>query len=515
MEVTGTEEKKLGSVIQLSPHGQSENVRMISQPEDGEPLVSLDDMYEVTGQEAITKLVRSCNEYFKKGRLAKESMTCLNLVGAESFVPMYDKYNARLGGESFVKGLKDGFVAVIKAIIKWIKALTAWIINGVKTLLGFNKTEHECAIASENADSITKNVSALLGSVFETGKDEYTAWVNDTAMVEGIPNNLGNRNTVKVIHAKTLSAEESLAKMVANTEVINQVDKLIADSRAREQKAASDYKVAIARLRRKAKEEKVTESDVAEFVEELERIVFQDIKFRELAKTSKDLISSLFDIEIKDLGYDANFKELKELTRNQIITTQVKTFDRQEAVFAKALAGIKKRTADASTRFLDTKAMTAFSEIADEDDAIFIRGVSEITGNGIMGDFATFKTRQRGYLELIETVTRVLASTKATMNSMVDYNSRLKAITAAYVVRDLEAIADYNKKISKENADILTQGGGSLFFDMDDTSVLKSYYPGLHVTDDLVLAIRNARELPKVKGAINNLLGSLGVGMRV
>lgn len=518
--VDGSEEIALGTVVQLGPHKNADQVRTVGQTDDGEPLVSLDDTYEVTGQESIRVLVRSCKEYFNKGRLAKESMTCLNLTGCEGFVPMYDKYNARLGGEGFVDKLKAGFMVVVKAIITYVKKVVEWITVRIKSLFGFTKTKKEIAANQAYAEELQRQVGALIFTA--TGSGGLSQEDKDRAAdyFFSLPPHITGKEACAIIVKRGEEAAPGMERLANSGSIIKHASDQIFGLSSEIGKIRSDYNHAMAEFRRGVADGKLDKGVINALTLSLNAILPDEVVDKAL-KAVSDMAKQVYGIEVKGEGWTKNFRETAKSIDGQLSKQQM-ALTPENVSMAKRIAKDLAARVRSEPIGMNAKGISDMGIIIDEKDAELIRNVANKAPSvtHLIGDYLAFCQRVSSYAEINNYCMEQLQRTEATVASVVSWHSKLTAIATAYIVRDLEKIQkwhDENKlyKQDSEEDPFKTEDGVPLLLLTQDQIVRVMNPNGIGFSEEFVQAFRAFKELPNVKKAINNLLRSLGLPMKV
>lgn len=518
--VEGTEEVALGTVVQLGPHKNADQIRTVAINEDGEPLVSLDDTYEVTGQESIRILTKSCNEFFNKGRLAKESMTCLNLSGCETFVPMFDKYNARLGGESFVDKLKSGFMVVVKAIITYVRKVVDWIVVRVKSLFGFTKTKKEISANQVYADELARQVASLIFSASESGGVSEEDKLRAQDYFYSLPSHVTGKEACGIIVKRGEEASAGIKRLSEAGAVIKHAATQVYSLSTEIGKIRSDYNHAMAEFRRGVGEGKLDKAVVNKLTESLNVVLPQEVVNKAL-KAVQDMSKEVYGIEVNGKGWTTNFRETAKAIDGQLGKQQM-ALTRDSAKMATRIAKDLADRVRSEPIGMNAKAIGEMGILIDEKDAELIRNVANKAESvtHLIGDYLAYCQRVSMYAEINNYCMEQLQRTEATVASVVSWHSKLTAIASAYLVRDLEKIQkwhDENKLYKQEHEEdpFKTEHGTPLLL-LNQEDINRAMHPnGIGFSEEFVYAFRAFKDLPNVKKAINNLLRSLGVPMKV
>ena len=518
-QLFGFEEGELGSVIQLSPHQNTSQVRAVAQPDDGEPLVSLDDVYEVTGQESIGVLVRSCKEFFGRGRLAKESMTCLRLSGFEGFVPLYDKYNARLGGEGFVDKLKKGFVTIITAIIGYIKKVVDWVVVRLKSIFGLSKSEKELAALAKESTELNSKLIALVGSAHSG--ENGTGALDTLTFIKSLPAYVSSKEAITLVRNKAISGEDTIRRLGDSSKEIEAAENALNSALMEIKAMKSRYDSNMSNIRRMRDEGSLIRGDVNRLENSFgERI--DDGIFERMFKVTTALLQKVYDIDISGLGMEPGFRSKMEEFNKQIVREKSPWLAASSGDYSRLEAGLIARVNANMNSDIASKVGDVAKTIGSKQDAIDIQSMSKIKGSEeIFNNSLHFMSAYSLYVDMLETCADQLQNIKATVDTAVKWHASLKAITSAYLMKDAEEIVkwhDENKGIVNpdDSKHLIKNGRPTLLYSPSDlVRVHYSDEKGTVIKQDLLDIARALLTTPDNKRRTNNLLKSLGLQLRV
>jgi hypothetical protein len=133
-------------------------------PGDDKQRIDLTEFYQDTGQEHITNMVQGA-EAFGLGLVSRRVASLLCIQGCESFDPFPSERNARMGVEGFFTSMVEGFKGIIEAIIKYVRMAINWVMDMLKTLFGFRKTERVTKAINEKRGDLKKEFEKTLSGL--------------------------------------------------------------------------------------------------------------------------------------------------------------------------------------------------------------------------------------------------------------------------------------------------------------------------------------------------------------
>jgi hypothetical protein len=110
------------------------------QPGENKQRIDLTEYYQVSEQNNATVMVMG-SEQLNLGTFSKQVARHLKLQGVENYDPFPSERNARMGAEGFFSAVYNGFKDFIEAIIKYIRMAIDWVVDMVKGIFGFRKSE--------------------------------------------------------------------------------------------------------------------------------------------------------------------------------------------------------------------------------------------------------------------------------------------------------------------------------------------------------------------------------------
>jgi len=128
-------------------------------PGENKQRVDLTEYYQVSDQNNATVMVMG-SEQLALGTFSKQIARHLKLQGVEKYDPFPSQRNARMGAEGFFTAIYDGFKTFIETIIKYIRMAIDWVVDMVKGIFGFRKSER-----------ITKAIDDSLGDLKKEFED--------------------------------------------------------------------------------------------------------------------------------------------------------------------------------------------------------------------------------------------------------------------------------------------------------------------------------------------------------
>lgn len=508
----------IGSVIKLAPHSRSSQFETVTKSSDGQTLVSLDELYEKTGQESINRVVEGFKMAKERNKLARAHGEALNVQGSESWMKFPDQLNMVRGYEGFFESLKDGIVNFVKAIIRFIKGVYNWIAERFKRLFGFEKTMEEVKFLNENTNEINSKVAKLIQTL--GGQKEYVPEELFKTLETGKESEIqlsiiksrldGNADTFKRI-ADSLPAFE---------EAVNEIKRMGTAA----EKANRNYRKAIDDLKRKFKNKDVTAGDINTFINVLEHETMATLDQNQLHSVMALLTKQFYGIEIKDLGLDSAMAAAREELKKNTETVRLKSSPEIAELAAKAARTLSARMYDkrasGKTDYdisVSAKTLDKFSDIIGIKDAEFIKELSQYVATAatpgadiLPQTYALFCTRIREYSENVELLLSTVHNVKKTYVNICQWYSRLSLLLANYVTGDAKKIMEANKEhLSPEEYKDTLKDDGNLIVPIGLEASFDKRYPGWNTMEDISRLARDLQEVEQVSKPLNRFITTM------
>lgn len=452
--------EEITDVLQVAPHQKNNQFSAVSKSETGD-LVSLDELYEKTGQEAINKFIDGFRELAENNRLSREHGLALNIQGAENWIDLPDTYNALIGKESFLGAIKKGIVAIVKAIIAFVKGVCNWIYTRISSLLGFSRTVKETRYIYENSTNIRAHCTKVLMSLKFS---EFDA----NEFLDSLEKNL----TQTEIFLATKNKIDSNEKMF---ERLSEVQALLAcypptingwNKHLRNAKRASDSNIAQLRKLLGQKNNPITEADILDIVFYYSTIIKENLNPEKPIAYLNELLDLTYGIEIDGLGLQGNFANLRTTLKNSIVQFRAaydkEMVDRADA-FITALYKMRFSAPEAQVE-IDKEITQTLRTFITESDSVVINAVNELIPGAQLGEmYLKYCNTASKYAESIELILNVIQRLELSVVNILKWKADANNLTAAILTNDLIEIRNAINQLSSEEArEMLSNNAASL-----------------------------------------------------
>lgn len=508
----------IGSVIKLAPHSRSSQFETVTKSSDGQTLVSLDELYEKTGQESINRVVEGFKMAQERNKLARAHGEALNVQGAESWTKFPDQLNVVRGYEGFFTSLKDGIVTFVKAIIRFIKGVYNWIAERFKRLFGFEKTMKEVQFLNDNTVEVNAKVANLIRTL--GGQAEYSPEELFNSLETGKESEI----QLSIIKSRLDSNAETFKRIATSIPAFHEALGEIKRMGSAAEKANRTYRKAIDDLKRKFKNKDVNVGDINTFVNVLEHETMNTLDQNQLHSVMALLTKEFYGIEIKDLGLDASMAAAREELKKNTETVRMKSSPEMAELAAEAArtlaARMNAKNPSGLTDYdipVSANTLSKFSDMIGIKDAEFIKELSIYVASKVTPGvdilpqtYAVFCTRIREYSENIELLLTTIQNVSKTYINICQWYSRLSLLLANYVSGDAKKIMEANEaNLTPEEYKDTLDDKGNLTMPIGMEKSFDQRYPGWNMKEDISRIARDLQEVEQVSKPLNRFITTM------
>lgn len=454
-EITKTDDDsvELSTVLQLGPHPATDKVSTVT-AEDGTEYISLDETYEVTGQESLRVLAANCREYLNNKRLHPSGFAVLNIAGVEGLLPTYDRFNAVKGGESFLSSLKQGFLTIIKAAKKFLISVIDWIVLKIRTLLGFEKTERELAVVAEHSNDVKRELIALLGSLI--GAEKVDLDVGE--LYDALPGDLSQREAFTIIQNRNKKIIDQVDNLAVLQTKLNDVESTIKNAGVLARQSRGRYQQAVAKLR-KAWEDKdnFSNADVMEFRAALDEEVGVNLNPDPIRKQLAEIVDMAYDIDLGSVGVDKAFKQKltasKDVLENKIpVRVSAEDYNRIKVVASRMSVTMLRASAP-----FDEKVINFLKDVIEVKDAELIESIdAAFDGMGVLKmSYTSYSSSINEYTWCLNQLITISGNIRRSIANIVNWSTKVDKMMVTYLTKDLNTIINTEQELLNEKGNKL------------------------------------------------------------
>lgn len=439
-QVKDDESVELGTVLQLSPHTPTNKVDTIERGKDGEAMISLDDVYEVTGQESFQVVAQNCREYLNKKRLHKSGFNALMISGVEGLVPGFDRLNAIKGGESFLETLKKGFITVIKAVKKFVITCVDWVILRVRTVLGFEKTEKELAIIAQTSEAVKVELINILDIL--ASKEKVNLDVDE--LYEYLPGNVQTVEAFSIIANRNKSVQEQVENMSALSNKLKNVEEVILAAGSNARASASRYRAACDKLRDAfSHKESFSNADIVEYRHALDKEIIEELDSGKLIDMIGELVEEAYGIDLGEIGVDRDFKLQMDKIKGDLDKRYrgVVTADLY-AKYAKISKHLVRNINLQTQVKFDANQLAKLKSLIEVDDAELLRNIAAFDPSAgvLIPTYSAYSAHVSNYVVVLEQLIKIVGDIRRSIAGIINWSNKVDKMMATYMARDAQAI---------------------------------------------------------------------------
>lgn len=484
--VTTEDIDHLSTAIQLKPHQKDIEFTSVAKTEDGD-LVSLDELYEKTGQEAIEKIIAGAESLIKRNKLTREQGLLLKVAGAETWLELPDKMNVVKGGEGFISNFIDSFITIIKNIIKYIKGVCVWIYRRIMSFLGFSKTKEEKMFLYRREREAKKAIVELY-KLLNIDVD-YAKLLKDFTSARADKKYI-NKTGYDVPKEFTLSIKNQNASAKGIIDSIPNVINLIQEFKTVSEKARSNIKIADSRYKKimldirtaiqRGDIRVLNINDIKYLLANIAANYLNPTAYLDLAITTYSSINNINPNV--GVGIADKLLFLQQKLKANINTITV-SYD--EAVYndiAKAAEEYMRVERPTNDVVVGKEAIKILNTIVDDKDADFISKVSTMAGdNKLMAAYTSFANNIKTYTSAINASYEMLQEAELVLQKTMDAHNKINMALTAILTKDFEKLLDPSLELDEEKIKKLIGGDEPLFTFKNITTQFIEKYPDAKV----------------------------------
>jgi hypothetical protein len=447
---TDDDSVELSTVLQLNTQKGTDQVTVVKRDDGEQALVSLDETYEVTGQESLNILAANCREYLNNKRLHPSGPSVLLISGCESMVPAYDRMNGVMGGESFLEKLKQGFITVVKAAKKFLLAVIDWIITRIRVLLGFEKTERELAIVAAHSEDTKRELIALLSSLIGAEKVN----IDVAELYEALPGDLTQRDAFSIVYNRNKKIVDQVDALASIQGRLDKVETLIKNAGHDARTSRGRYQQAVAKLRNAWKDqESFSSADVIEFRAMLDNEVAVKLNPEPIRKELRELVDMAYDIDLGGVGVDKAFKQNLTAQKDVLDKTIPVTISAADFERVKMVAGRMGTVLLNTQQPFDAATLGALKDVIEVADAQLIESIDAVFDKaGILKlSYTSYCSLINEYTWSLNQLISISSNVRKSIANIVNWSTKVDKLMFTYLSKDLKTIINTEEELLNEN----------------------------------------------------------------
>ncbi|BAW98308.1 phage tail length tape-measure protein [Vibrio phage pTD1] len=404
-------------------------------------LIDLDETYDdVTNPEETAALA----EYLKTGKLSKKALETAKVAGTERFEPGCTTLNGLLGGESFLESISNGITEFVRRVIEMISNAAKWMMAQFRRISSFFTDGREIA----KADEMLRDIESKL---VEMGGPELN--VLDVKELFGKdPVSSRRISVVRTLRARNQTTLEAAAKL---QEALPALKDFIAEINRQEgsiQRLDQRFASSIGRLRKRAKDDSLTNKDKAEWVADVMDMIAQNIQQQKLQRNYVKLLGIMTDRTSGNLDDDKLFAESTKAMQNlmQVSKDDVKVED--FVALSRTGSNIRQQIVDNPDWFnltLDSSLANKLTQVIKHDDLAFLQALPG-DNTDILATYRLYTGAVGNYTSILRQSTDVALKFTAEIQYLAEWSQRYQFLLTVFSFQRAKERNDFRKAHKKE-----------------------------------------------------------------
>lgn len=425
------------------------------EPGTSKQRIDLTEYYKETQQDTATAMVTGTEE-FRSGKLSRATAITLNLPGARGYDPFPSERNARAGQEGFFQSVKEGFKTFIENIIKYIRMAIEWVVNTIKTVLGFRKSERiNTAINDKLGEVKTEFEQTMTGLGFPAGQYNVENYIGN------LPRDVDRINQVLLMKSKVENDKEAIEGLANALPLIQQCiaklkassEKVVTSSKKLKQVIGDEYKRA--RVRAGRPDLAVATSEAPE-VNRLVKACFDvnaSLDPDSLATDIGKLYETLYKIKFSNDELLNGFNNVKTQLQQHIQTERVKLGKNNVAEFMRTIQYLNARYVSIAPNEMDLSGINwkAMGGIVDKDDATKVQEIANhFNYPPLLAAYQEASAAVRNFSQFCLSVSQALMVVQQQATNLIDWHGRATMYYMHGVAGDLDKLREVHLKARAE-----------------------------------------------------------------
>lgn len=427
-------------------------------PSDEKQLIDLTEFHQETKQGETTVMISGIEE-MRRGVLSRETAVYLNLPGVANYDPFPSDRNARAGQEGFFSAIKDGFKTFIENIIKYVRMVIDWVVNGIKTIFGFRKSTRITKEINKELDNLKGEFSSTLqGLGFPSSEYNLQNYLGK------LPPGQDRLPQLTLLKDKLTSDLDNINGLTASLPLFQKAIQQLNRTSEKTVRQAAVLKRAISqeytktRVRAGNPNLRVLPSGSTELLVLVKAMaeVRACMQTSEVAETVQALLKELHGHEFSNEELTNGFAGTKKKLQETLDAHQVNLRIVNAEELMVAIQILNARYIEISDNEIDLRQvnMKELGQTIDKDDMTKVSEISgyytsisekwgdvkDATGQDLLIGYKELTVDLRNFTQFCFNVSQSLLVTERQIKALIDWHNRANTYYAAAVVNDIETI---------------------------------------------------------------------------
>lgn len=349
-------------------------------PGDDKQRIDLDEFYRETEQDKITVMVMG-SEALSLGKLSKRTAVLLGLKDADRYDPFPSERNARMGAEGFLSTVAEKFKDFIEAIIRYIRMAIDWVVDTIKTVFGFRKSDRINKAVNDSLDELKEEFAKTL-----TGLGFPATEYNVERFIGNLPANKDRVPQMVLLKNKFVSDQEAIKALAESYPVIQQCVGKLNQSSDRALKAANNLKKVIADEYNRTRVRRTTqgplESDASPEVNRVYKACVETkaaLDIKPIADQVKQLYEVLYKVEFNNDELMNGFDQVRKKLQGSIQAESMNLYNQDVGTLLATIQYLNSRYLAIKDNEIDLRGVNwkQIGSIIDKSDADKVRAIAD------------------------------------------------------------------------------------------------------------------------------------------
>lgn len=477
------------------------------QPGENKQRVDLTEYYQVSDQNNATVMVMG-SEQLNLGVFSKQVARHLKLQGVENYDPFPSERNARMGAEGFFSSVYENFKSFIETIIRYIRMAIDWVVDMVKGIFGFRKSERITKAIDDALPDLKKEFEDTLIS-FGFNIAEY----NVENFLGKLPAGQDRVAQIHLLKNKLDSDVDQVKKLAACVPLIQQLngkikqatDKVTVAQKRLKKTILEEYNRTRVRINSGSHATGENSSEVVVVTKALHEIVLT-LSVDEITALMGKLYKDLYNLDFSNDELANKFDQVQNRLKAEVVASgsTVCGVDVSSTLLEIQRLNVRYQELVDSEVDISKVNWKALGEIVDKDDAEKIKTMAtNYKSPQLLADYQFLSAMVRNFTQMCYSLNKEVLRVEKQIVSLVEWYGRIHAYYYSGVMGDIEGI---DKAVAEARAKGLSPIISARVFIKDADA--KTFAEKL--TANVNFAIQN--DIGGVKTSLNNFTKQIGAG---
>lgn len=477
------------------------------QPGENKQRIDLTEYYQVSEQNNATVMVMGA-EQLNLGRFSKQVARHLKLKGVENYDPFPSERNARMGAEGFFSAVYNGFKDFIETIIRYIRMAIDWVVDMVKGIFGFRKSERITKAIDDSLGDLKKEFEDTLIS-FGFNVAEY----NVENFLGDLPKGQDRVAQIYLLKNKLDSDIEQVKKLATCVPLIQQLNAKVKQSTDKVTIAQKRLKKVILdeynRSRVRANAGNRVNGEASSEVVVISKAMHETVLtlgVEEISGLMTKLYKDLYSLDFSNEELANKFDQVQNRLKTEVVSSASVVARVDVSATLLEIQRLNVRYQELMDDEVDISKVNwkALGEIIDKSDSEKISSMANYySAPQLLADYQALSVATRNFTQLCYSINKEVLRVEKQIVSLVEWYGRIHAYYYSGVLGDIEGIEKAVNEARAKGLNPIIEG--RVFIKDADAKTF-----GEKLTANVNFAIHN--DIGGVKTSLNNFTKQIGAG---